>query len=386
MKILSLLGSTGSIGTQTIEIVRRYPSEFRVAGLTTNAKIDVLQHQIELLKPEAVAVMDEAKAEELERKATVAVYKGMEGIRKIARLEQADTGGNALVGSIGIEPTYDAVMHGKNIALANKETLVAAGSVIVEAIGKKGISFMPIDSEHSAIFQCLKGERMKELKSITITCSGGPFRELSPREMAGVTITDALKHPTWKMGAKITVDSSTWMNKGFEVIEAHWLFGIPYERINVVVHPQSIVHSLVEFSDSSVIAQLGWPDMTIPIQYALTHPQRLPTSARPLDMAEAQKLEFLAPDTERFPCLAYAYGAGKAGGIVPAAMNAANEVAVQAFIKGEIGYLDIPEIIRRMMDAAPTHSHPSLQTILDIDKGTEEKAQLLVENDFRRQA
>ena len=221
MKTLSLLGSTGSIGTQTIEIVRRYPSEFRVAGLTTNAKIDVLQHQIGLLKPEAVAVMDEAKAEELERKATVAVYKGMEGIRKIARLEQADTVVNALVGSIGIEPTYDAVMHGKNIALANKETLVAAGSVIVEAIGKKGISFMPIDSEHSAIFQCLKGERMKELKSITIPCSGGPFRDLSPREMAGVTITDALKHPTWKMGAKITVDSSTWMNKGFEVIEAH---------------------------------------------------------------------------------------------------------------------------------------------------------------------
>ena len=324
-----------------------------------------------------------ARAEELGKKTSVTVYKGMEGIRKIARLESAGTVVNALVGSIGVEPTYDAVMHGKNIALANKETLVAAGSVIMDEVVSKGVSLMPIDSEHSAIFQCLAGESKKELRKITLTCSGGPFRSHSLKEMAGMTLKDALKHPTWSMGAKITVDSSTWMNKGFEVIEAHWLFGIPYSQIGVVVHPQSIVHSLVEFADNSTIAQLGWPDMTLPIQYALTYPKRLPTSTKPLDLVQAHTLEFLAPDLERFPCLAYAYEAGSAGGTMPAAMNAANEVAVQAFIRGEIGYLDIPRVIRKIMDSTQQHSHPSLATILDIDKIAKEKAQVLIEKEFR---
>ncbi len=384
MKTLSILGSTGSIGTQAIEIVKRYPDEFRVIGLSTNTNIEVLQKQIDALRPEAVAVMDASKAEELERRTITTVYKGLEGIKKIARLVGADTVVNALVGSIGVEPTYEAILHGKNIALANKETLVTAGNVIMDAVRKKGVMLMPIDSEHSAIFQCLNGENRKELKKITITCSGGPFKNLTAQEMAKMTFKDALKHPTWSMGAKITVDSSTWMNKGFEVIEAHWLFNVPYDQIEVVVHPQSIIHSLVEFADHSVIAQLGWPDMTIPIQYALTYPKRMQTSVKSLNLIEAKALDFTAPDLGRFPCLAYAYEAGISGGIMPAVLNAANEVAVHAFIKGEIGYLDIPRIVKKMLDDAPNRKSPTLQTLLDIDKATKEKAQLLIEKDFGR--
>ena len=383
MKTLSLLGSTGSIGTQTIDIVKRYPDEFKVVGLTTNTNIHLLKEQIEILKPEAVSVMDPMRAEELEKSTDVAVYKGMEGIRKIARLEGAHTVVNALVGSIGVEPTYDAIMHGKHIALANKETLVTAGSVIMDAARKKGVSLMPIDSEHSAIFQCLNGEDRKGIKKLTITCSGGPFRAFSEKEMRAVTKMDALRHPTWRMGEKITIDSSTWMNKGFEVIEAHWLFDVPYERIEVVVHPQSIIHSLVEFQDNSTIAQLGWPDMSIPIQYALTYPKRLPTSSKQLNLAEIKQLDFMDPDLARFPCLALAYRAADEGGIAPAILNAANEVAVHAFIKEEIGYVDIPIIIRKMLDGTPQRNHPDIHALLETDRMVKEKTQKLIEREYK---
>ncbi len=384
MKTLSILGSTGSIGTQTIDIVRRHPEEFMVVGLTTNTNIELLKKQIELLKPEAVAVMDREKAELLQEKVDIMVYHGIDGVNKIATLQHADTVVNSLVGSIGVEPTYSAILAGKNIALANKETLVAAGEPIMAAVEKYQVKLMPIDSEHSAIFQCLNGENQKEVKKLVITCSGGPFRNFSKEEMEHITIKDALKHPTWNMGAKITVDSSTWMNKGFEVIEAHWLFGMKYDAVDVVVHPQSIVHSLVEFDDHSVIAQLGLPDMTIPIQYALTFPKRMPSMAKQLHLTDVGKLDFIKPDFERFPCLKYAYDAGMAGGIMPAVLNAANEVAVQAFIKEEIGYLDIPAIINAMMEKSVQKAHPTLSEILDIDSLAKEKTQQLIAKEYAK--
>lgn len=382
MKTLSILGSTGSIGTQTIDIVRKHPEEFMVIGLTTNTNIELLKKQIELVKPEAVAVMDREKADLLQEKVDIMVYHGIDGVNKIATLQHADTVVNSLVGSIGVEPTYSAILAGKNIALANKETLVAAGEPIMAAVEKHQGRLMPIDSEHSAIFQCLNGESRKEVKKLVITCSGGPFRNFSKEEMKDVTIQNALKHPTWNMGAKITVDSSTWINKGFEVIEAHWLFGVGYDAIDVVVHPQSIVHSLVEFEDHSVIAQLGLPDMTIPIQYALTYPKRMPSMAKQLHLAEVGKLDFMKPDFERFPCLKFAYDAGIAGGIMPAVLNAANEVAVQAFIREEIGYLDIPGIINTIMEKAVQKAHPTLSEILDIDKLAKEKTEQLIAKEY----
>jgi 1-deoxy-D-xylulose-5-phosphate reductoisomerase len=384
MKTLSILGSTGSIGTQTIDIVRKHQDEFMVVGLSTNMNIELLKRQIELLKPEAVAVMDKEKADLLQEKTEIAVYHGLEGVKKIATLQHADTVVNALVGSIGMEPTHSAILAGKNIALANKETLVAGGESIMAAIEKHRVKLMPIDSEHSAIFQCLNGENRKELKKITITCSGGPFRNFSKEEMKHVAIKDALKHPTWSMGPKITVDSSTWMNKGFEVIEAHWLFDVDYGDIEVVVHPQSIVHSLVEFADNSVIAQLGLPDMTIPIQYALSYPKRMPSMAKQLRLHEVGKLDFSKPDLERFPCLKLAYDAGIAGGVMPCILNAANEVAVHAFIKEEIGYLDIPEIINRMLEEGGQHEHPNLSQVLEVDRSTKEKARKLIESEYRK--
>jgi 1-deoxy-D-xylulose-5-phosphate reductoisomerase len=384
MKTLSILGSTGSIGTQTIDIVRRHPEDFMVVGLTTNTNIELLKKQIEILRPEAVAVMDKEKADLLQEKVDIMVYHGLDGVEKIATLQHADTVVNSLVGSIGVTPTHSAILAGKNIALANKETLVAAGEPIMAAVEKYQVKLMPIDSEHSAIFQCLNGENHKEAKKIVITCSGGPFRNFSKEEMKNVTIKDALKHPTWNMGAKITVDSSTWMNKGFEVIEAHHLFGMKYDDIDVVVHPQSIVHSLVEFSDHSVIAQLGNPDMTIPIQYALTFPKRVTSSAKQLKLHEIGKLDFIRPDFERFPCLKYAYDAGMKGGIFPAVLNAANEVAVHAFINEEIGYLDIPKIVGTMLEGTIEHKHPTLSQILDVDREAKEKTQQIIARDFSR--
>ena len=283
MKHLSILGSTGSIGTQTLEIVKQFPDEFKVVGLTTNKNSDLLLKQIKEFKPKAVAIMDKSKTDELLNFSSCQVYSGIDGLNKIATLNEADTVVNALVGSIGIEPTYNAIKNKKNIALANKETLVAAGSLIMDEVKKNSVNLMPIDSEHSAIFQCLNGENIKEVEKITITCSGGPFRNYTKQQLENVSLQSALNHPTWSMGNKITIDSATLMNKGFEVIEAHWLYGIDYEKIKIVIHPQSIVHSLVEFADKSVMAQLGIPDMKIPIQYALSYPKRFQNSNAQLD-------------------------------------------------------------------------------------------------------
>ncbi len=374
MKYISILGSTGSIGTQTLEIVRQFPNEFKVVGLTTNKNSDLLLKQIREFRPKAVAIMDKSKVDDLLNFSSCQVFSGIEGLNKIAALNEADTVVNALVGSVGIEPTYNAAKSKKNIALANKETLVAAGSVIMDEVKKNDVNLMPIDSEHSAIFQCLNGKNIRDVTKITITCSGGPFRNYTKEQMEKVAVHDALKHPTWNMGAKITIDSATLMNKGFEIIEAYWLYGIDYDKIKVVVHPQSIVHSLVEFQDKSVIAQLGLPDMKVPIQYALSYPKRLENHNQSLDLSKIKSLEFLEPDFERFSCLKYAYEAGKIGGTLPCAMNAANEVAVHAFLDEKIKFLGIPRLIKKVMDEHKSIKNPSLNEIIEVDKKEKEKA------------
>jgi len=367
MKSLSILGSTGSIGTQTLEIVRKFPNEFKIAGLTTNKNTELLKKQIKEFKPEAVAVMDEEKADLL--KADVLVYKGMDGLIKIAKLEETDTVVNSLVGSIGVLPTVRAIENSKNIALANKETLVTAGSIVMEKVNQHNINLMPIDSEHSAIWQCLNGEDRKTVNKITITCSGGAFKNKTKEELENVTAADALKHPTWDMGAKITIDCATLMNKGFEVIEAHWLYNLDYDKIDVVLHPESIVHSLVEFSDHSTIAQLGMPSMKIPIQYALTYPNRMKNLELPrLDLIKINQLNFKKINNGLFPCLNYAYDAGRIGGSLPAVMNAANEIAVYAFLDNKIKFLDIARLVKKKMDEHKVIKTPELDEILEVDK------------------
>ena len=379
---LSILGSTGSIGNQTLEIIRQYPDEFKVVGLTTNKNSDLLLKQIKEFRPKAVAIMDKSKVDDLLNFSPCQVYSGVDGLNKIATMDEANTTVNALVGSAGIEPTYNAIKAKKNIALANKETLVAAGSVIMEEAKKNHITLMPIDSEHSTIFQCLNGENIKEANKMTITCSGGPFRNYTMQQLENATMQDALKHPTWNMGNKITIDSATLMNKGFEVIEAHWLYGIDYDKIKIVVHPQSIVHSLVEFADKSVIAQLGVPDMKIPIQYALTYPKRMETMSSNLDLAKIRTLDFSEPDFEKFPCLQYAYEVGNIGRTLPAAMNAANEVAVYAFLDGRIRFLDIPRLVRKVMDNHKQMNSPNLKDIIDVDKKSKEETKNYIEEEM----
>ena len=331
MKKLSILGSTGSIGTQTLDIVKNNPEEFKIIGLTTNNNIELLKKQILEFKPEAVAVMDEENADLLKKSVDINVYSSIEGIIKVAKLSEADTVVNSLVGSIGVRPTIEAIKSKKNIALANKETLVAAGQIVMEEARKNNVNIMPIDSEHSAIFQCLNKE-INNVNKIIITASGGPFRNYTKEQLENATVQDALKHPTWSMGNKITIDSATLMNKGFEVIEAHWLYGIDYGNIEVVIHPPSIVHSLVEFKDNSTLAQLSLPNMKIPIQYALSYPKRFPLETKKLNLIEIKNLDFEKPNFELFPCLKYAYDAGNIGWTMPAVLNAANEVAVNSFL------------------------------------------------------
>ncbi|MBD3164602.1 1-deoxy-D-xylulose-5-phosphate reductoisomerase [Candidatus Woesearchaeota archaeon] len=366
MKNISILGSTGSIGTQALEVIRNNPSEFKVKGLACNSNISLLKKQIGEFKPEAACVYDKDKADSVSL--DIPVYSGMDGLIKLAKLESTDTILNSLVGSIGVKPTVEAIKAKKNIALANKETLVTAGDIVMELVEKNNAELKPIDSEHSAIFQCLNGERKEDVKKLIITCSGGAFRDKSIEEINNLKAADALKHPNWNMGAKITIDSASLMNKGLEVIEAHYLFGVAYDNIDVVIHPQSIIHSLVEFKDTSVKAQLGWPDMKIPIQYALSHPFRLSNNLKSLDLVEVGELNFSKPDLSRFPCLSYAYSAGKTGGSMPAVMNAANEIAVGAFLEGKIGFMDIPRLVKEAMDEHKIIKNPGLDEILEINR------------------
>ncbi|MCR8642155.1 1-deoxy-D-xylulose-5-phosphate reductoisomerase [Paenibacillus sp. N1-5-1-14] len=368
-KRIAILGSTGSVGTQTLDVVRQHPQQFQVEALSGGYNIDLLTEQVHTFRPKLVSVATKELADQLRSqvKSDTKVLYGAEGITEVAAANDADVVITAIVGSQGLEPTLAAIEAGKQIGLANKETLVSAGHIVMEAARKKGVSILPVDSEHSAIFQCLNGERMADIHRITLTASGGAFRDRTRDELHGVSVQDALKHPNWSMGAKLTIDSATMANKGLEVIEAHWLFNLPYESIDVVIHPESIIHSYVEFVDHSVIAQLGNPDMRVPIQYALTYPTRLPLDTRPLNLAELGQLNFRKMDFERFPCLRMAYDSGKIGGTMPTVFNAANEIAVARFRNGEIEFLDIETIIARTMDQHEAAVSPQLEQILQVD-------------------
>jgi 1-deoxy-D-xylulose-5-phosphate reductoisomerase len=352
MKNIVILGSTGSIGKQTIEVIKTHPHEFRAVGLSGRSNVELLAEQARDLKPIAVAMSDSAAARQLSfllKDTPIRVLEGAVGLEELAVTAEAHLVVNALVGSVGLLPTLRAIGAGKDVALANKESLVAGGELVMPLVKKRKTLLIPIDSEHNALFQCLLGEEISNVRRIILTGSGGPFRGKKKRDLKKVTVEEALAHPRWKMGRKITVDSATLINKGLEVIEAHHLFGMSYEKIEVVIHPQSILHSLVEFLDGSLKAQLGFTDMRIPIQYALSYPGRLTSSLVGLDLVELGNLTFESPDWETFTGLSLAFEAGKRGGTYPAVLNAANEEAVASFLAGEIGFLQIPEIIEEVL-------------------------------------
>lgn len=366
MKNITLLGSTGSIGRQTVEVALANPDKIKIKALVAHKSDELLEEQIKVLQPDLAVLSDKEAAARLTSRyhGRTEILAGEEGVLAAATYAGSDTVLASMVGYAGLRPTLAAINCGKNIALANKETLVAAGSIVMQAVADKGVSLTPVDSEHSAIFQALRGGRENEVKRLIITASGGPFRGKKRSELENVTLAQCLNHPNWSMGKKVTLDSSTLANKGLEVMEAHWLFNMPYEKIAVVVHPQSIVHSLVEFCDGSVIAQMGDPDMRLPIQYALSWPERYPYAFDQLDLVKYGTLTFEAPDLEAFPSLAIAIECGKAGGTLPCAFNAANEEAVNAFLEGKIKYLDIPYITASVTQA---HHNVLVPTIEDIE-------------------
>ncbi|MFZ3062368.1 MAG: 1-deoxy-D-xylulose-5-phosphate reductoisomerase [Actinomycetota bacterium] len=381
MKSLIILGSTGSIGQQTIEVVERYPDLFRVVGLSTRGNTVLLKEQAKKIKPLSVAVADINAAVKLSVEIGAIgaqLLGGPEGIINLCRLAEADTVVNALVGSVGLKPTLATLEEGKNLLLSNKESLVVGGEIVTKLAKEKKVMITPIDSEHSAIFQCLRGEKKSQVKKIIITGSGGPFRGRKKKDLKNVTVKEALAHPRWKMGTKITIDSATLMNKGLEVIEAHFLFDVDYDSIKVVIHPQSIVHSLVEFVDGSVLAQLGPTDMRLPIQYALTYPERVPSPVTAIDLVELGELDFEEPDLETFPCLKLSYEAGKAGKTYPAVLNVANEEAVEAFLAERIGFLDISEIVYKALERHKGFE-PDLRILEEAQMWAREKAQEEIE-------
>ena len=369
MKNVVLLGATGSIGTSSVDVILQHSDIFKLYAVAANSSVAKVAEIVRKFKVERVCMFDPNAAKELEKELGMKVLAGMEGLCELATDPKADIIINALMGAVGCLPTITAIEHGKHVALANKETMVMAGPVIWDKLAENPKSFItPIDSEHSAIFQCLSGRPEKEVEFLEITASGGPFREWPIEKFESITVADALNHPVWSMGKKITIDSASMMNKGLEVLEAHFLFHIPYEQIKVVVHPQSMVHSLVQFRDGSLMAQLGAPDMRIPIQVALTWPDRLPLETKRLDLPTLQKLTFFEPDFNKFRCLALAFEAGRRGGIVPAMMNAANEVLVDAFLKGNLKFTDIPKHVETIMTGAPTvMGHLSLDQVLEAD-------------------
>ncbi|WP_225999353.1 1-deoxy-D-xylulose-5-phosphate reductoisomerase [Paenibacillus sp. BJ-4] len=372
MKKITVLGSTGSIGTQTLDVVSMHPDQFVVEALAGGSNIKLLAEQAHLYQPKKVSVGTKQLAEEIRPLLPpgVELHWGNEGLVELAANTEADMVVTAVMGSVGLHSTLAAIEAGKQIGLANKETLVTAGHLVTERARAKGVPLLPIDSEHSAIFQCLNGERMKDVAHITLTASGGSFRDLTREQLRAVTVEDALKHPNWSMGAKITIDSATMVNKGLEVIEAHWLFGLDYEQIHVLLHPESIIHSYVEFQDTSIVAQLGNPDMRVPIQYALTYPERMKSPAKPLSLAEVGKLHFKEMDFNRFPCLRLAFECGKMGGTAPTAFNAANEIAVARFLRGEISFLHIEAIIERVLERHVNVANPDLSVIEACDRET----------------
>ena len=377
MKNISILGVTGSIGTQALDVLRFHKDKFKLVAISAYKNIDLTLDIIEEFKPRVVAINDKASFEKLKNiKGTLdydfELLYGMEGLIKVATLKEVHTVLTSVVGMIGLKPTLEAIKCKKDIALANKETLVVAGELVMNEAKKYGVKILPVDSEHSAIFQCLQGNDLKSVDKIIITASGGPFRGYSKKQLENVTLNQALNHPKWSMGKKITIDSSTLMNKGLEVIEAHWLFDCDYENIEVVVHPQSIIHSMVQYKDGAVIAQLGVTDMKLPIQYALNYPLRDNNISEKLDFYKINELNFYKPDTEVFRCLKLAYKAGKMGGLMPNILNGANEVCVDLFLNEKIKYLDIPTIVEECMEVFKNDMEVSLRNIIDLDKSVRE--------------
>jgi len=375
VKAITLLGSTGSIGTQTLDIVTHHPDQFRVVGLAAGRNIELLAQQVRQFRPQIVAICEPALMPELQ--AAIAdvtpqpiLVAGEAGVIEVAAYGDAEAVVTGIVGCAGLLPTIAAIKAKKDIALANKETLIAGGPVVLPLVQEYGVKLLPADSEHSAIFQCLQGVPEGGLRRILLTASGGAFRDWPVEKLAEVTVADALKHPNWSMGRKITVDSATLMNKGLEVIEAHFLFGLDYDQIEIVIHPQSIIHSLIELQDTSVLAQLGWPDMRLPLLYALSWPERIYTDWEPLDLVKAGDLTFREPNHAKYPCMGLAYAAGRAGGAMPAVLNAANEQAVALFLQEKIRFLEIPRLIEQACDrfTDQNQSNPSLDDILAADQ------------------
>lgn len=379
MKKIAILGSTGSIGTQTLDVVRNYRKDFEIVSFAAGSNIELLEKQIREFGPKLVCVYNDKAAKALRENITdtdTKVVSGMEGLIQVAVMDEAEIVVTAFVGMIGIQPTIEAIKAGKNIALANKETLVTAGHIIMPLAKEQGIHILPVDSEHSAILQCLgqclNGEKKETVSKLLITASGGPFRGRTREEMKEITVEQALKHPNWSMGKKITIDSATMVNKGLEVIEAKWLFGVDFDDIQVVVQPQSLIHSMVEFTDGAIMAQLGTPDMKLPIQYALFYPERRFLPGKRVDFNALAKIDFALPDMENFNGLALAYEAGRTGGSMTTVFNAANEYAVQKFLNREIGFLEITDSIQYAMKCHKQIENPSVEQILETERETDE--------------
>ncbi|GEL75843.1 1-deoxy-D-xylulose-5-phosphate reductoisomerase [Tenuibacillus multivorans] len=371
MKKIALLGGTGSIGVQTIDVIKEHPEQFELYAFAFGSNIEQALPIIENLKPKFIVVKNHAIKDKLSNKMSynASISYGVEAINEMVSLPEIDIVVNAVLGSVGLQPTLQAIRSGKSIAFANKETLVTAGHLVMKEANAHQVELLPVDSEHAAIHQSLKGEQRNEIKRILLTASGGSFRDKTRNELVGVTKQDALKHPNWSMGAKITIDSATMMNKGLEVIEAHWLFDVPYDKIEVIMHEESVIHSMVEYLDRSVMAQLGTPDMRIPIQYALTYPNRFPYQlSDSLDLAEIGTLHFREMSFERYPCLKMAYEAGRIGGSLPTVLNAANEEAVALFLDDQITFLEIEQLIELQLEKHETVKDPDLETIITIDE------------------
>lgn len=379
MRKIAVLGSTGSIGTSTLDVVRNLGGRIGIVGLSARRNVKLLSDQIEEFKPNAVAVEDEKDAQWLRSKYRIDVFVGENGLKELATLADADMVVVALVGASGIVPTLAAIEAGKKVALANKESLVAAGNLICESARRRNVPIIPVDSEHSAIYQCLRGEDISKVRRIILTASGGAFVQKSAEDIRAAKPSEALRHPTWEMGKKVTIDSATLLNKGFEVIEAMWLFGIDTKKIDVIIERRSIIHSLVEMVDGSILGVLSVPDMRIPIQFALTYPERIGTDLPRLNLQEIGSLTFEKPDIKRFPCLSLAYRVAEMGGTVPAVLSAADEAVVEAFLAGRIGFGDIHPILERVIEEHDPKSASSLETILESDRWARERAKSMIE-------
>ena len=378
MKKIAILGSTGSIGVNALRVIQANPEKYQVTALAAGKNIRLLLEQIKRFRPLAVAVMEETAANELKAQMTNSgrpeIFFGTEGFIRLATMTEVDTIISAMAGAAGLLPTYSGIKAGRNIALANKETMVMAGSLVMAEARKHGVSILPIDSEHSAILQSLQGHPREDLRRVILTASGGPFRDLSLEEMSKVTPAQALNHPNWNMGPKVSIDSSTMMNKGLEAIEAKWLFDLKMDQISILIHSQSIVHSMVEYKDGSIISQMGVPDMIIPISFALSFPHHLKTRVPPLELEKIGILSFEKPDMKRFRCLDLALKAAEIGGSMPAVLNGANEIAVESFLKGNIGFLDIPDLIEKTMASHKSHPIDSIKTVMEVDRWARDMA------------